>query len=131
MGGNKVGFIGLGNMGLPMATNLRKAGFEVKGYDVGEKQRKSAEEANITVVDSIESAVSDADWIITALPKTEHVEAVLTGPKGIFESAKKGTYICDTSTISPVASKSFNAAAAKLDLVFLDCPCSGGIIGAK
>lgn len=76
-GGKKVGFIGLGNMGLPMASNLNKAGFEVKGYDIGEKQRKSASEANIDVAASIADAVKDADWIITALPKTEHVESVL------------------------------------------------------
>lgn len=82
------------------------------------------------MVDSIESAVVDADWIITALPKTEHVESVLTGPKGIFESAKKGTYICDVSTISPVASAGFHAEAAKKDFVFLDTPMSGGITGA-
>lgn len=77
-GGKKVAFIGLGNMGLPMAGNLQKAGFEVKGYDVGEKQRKSAQEANISLADTIKDAVADADWIITALPKTEHVESVLT-----------------------------------------------------
>jgi 3-hydroxyisobutyrate dehydrogenase len=129
-GGKKVGFIGLGNMGLPMADNLRKAGFEVTGYDVGEKQRKSANEANIIVADSVHDAVKDADWIITALPKTEHVETVLTQPQGIFESAKKGTYICDVSTINPQASIQFNAEAAKRDLVFLDTPMSGGITGA-
>ena len=129
-GGKKVGFIGLGNMGLPMAGNLRKNGFEVTGFDVGEKQRNSASEANIKVVDNIKDAVSDADWIITALPKTEHVEGVLTQEGGIFENAKKGTYICDVSTISPIASVEFNAEAAKQDLVFLDSPMSGGITGA-
>ena len=130
LGGKKVGFIGLGNMGLPMASNLQKAGFEVKGYDVGEKQRKSASEANIYVGSSIKDVVADADWIITALPKTEHVESVLTQDGGIYDSAKKGTYICDVSTISPVASAGFNAEAAKRDLVFLDTPMSGGITGA-
>jgi len=74
--------------------------------------------------------VSDADWIVTCLPKTEHVETVLTQESGIFENAKKGTYICDVSTISPVASAGFNAEAAKRDLVFLDTPMSGGITGA-
>jgi 3-hydroxyisobutyrate dehydrogenase-like beta-hydroxyacid dehydrogenase len=74
--------------------------------------------------------VADADWIITALPKTEHVQSVLTDEGGIFENAKKGTYICDVSTISPVASAELNALAAKHDLVFLDSPMSGGITGA-
>lgn len=75
--GKKVGFLGLGNMGLPMATNLKKAGFDVTGYDVGEKQRQSAAEASLDIATSIEEAVKGADFIITALPKTEHVEAVL------------------------------------------------------
>jgi len=84
LGGKKVAFIGLGNMGLPMAGNLRKNGFEVTGYDVGEKQRKSATEANIVVAESLKDAVANADWIITALPKTEHVQSVLTQDGGIF-----------------------------------------------
>ena len=128
--GKKVGFLGLGNMGLPMANNLKKAGFDVTGYDVGEKQRQSAAEASLTVASSVADAVKDADFIITALPKTEHVESVLKQPQGIFDSARKGAYICDVSTISPVASAEFNAEAAKRDLVFLDTPMSGGITGA-
>lgn len=55
---------------------------------------------------------------------------MLKQPKGVFDSARKGAYICDVSTISPVASAEFNAEAAKLDLVFLDTPMSGGITGA-
>ena len=70
------------------------------------------------------------DFIITALPKTEHVEKALKGEGGIFESARKGTYIFDTSTISPMASAEFNTEAAKRDLIFLDTPMSGGITGA-
>lgn len=67
----------------------------------------------MNVATTIEEAIKGADFIITALPKTEHVEAVLKQPKGVFESAKKGAYICDVSTISPVASAEFNADAAK------------------
>lgn len=129
--GKKVGFIGLGNMGLPMTQNLQKNGFEVKGYDIGEKQRKACQEAGIPLADSIKDAVKDADFIVTALPKTEHVEGVLTMEDGIFDSAQKGAYICDVSTIAPHASKEFNAEAAKRDLVFLDTPMSGGIMGAQ
>ena len=113
-----------------MATNLKKAGFDVTGYDIGEKQRQSATEASLEVATSIEEAVKGADFIITALPKTEHVEEALKKPNGIFDSAKKGAYICDVSTISPVASAEFNTEAAKRDLVFLDTPMSGGITGA-
>ena len=129
-GGNKVGFIGLGNMGLPMSVNLRKNGFDVKGFEIGQIQKKAAAEAGTPVVDSIREAVEDADWIITALPKTEHVLEVLTQKGGIFECAKKGTFILDVSTISPVASAQFNEAAAKIGLVFMDSPMSGGTPGA-
>lgn len=67
---------------------------------------------------------------MTALPKTEHVETVLKQADGIFESAKKGTYILDVSTISPVASAGFYKDAQEHGLTFLDTPMSGGITGA-
>jgi len=107
--GNRVGFIGLGNMGLPMANNLKKNGFQVKGYDIGDKQKQNAIECGISVEASLADTVRDVDWIVTALPKTEHVEEALNGKDGIFEIASKGTYILDTSTISPVASADFHA----------------------
>lgn len=128
--GNRVGFLGLGNMGLPMAVNLKKNGFEVKGYDIGDKQVQSAQEAGITVSASMSDACKEVDFIVTALPKTEHVEKALMGEGGIFEVANKGTCICDTSTISPVASAEFAAEAAKRGFIFLDTPMSGGITGA-
>ena len=127
---NRVAFIGLGNMGLPMTLNLQKAGFQVTGYEVDAERRTLAKNAGVTVADSIKSAVSDADWVVCSLPKTEHVEEVLKGPGGLFETAKRHSYILDTSTISPVASASFNEEAAKHDLVFLDAPVSGGTPGA-
>ena len=68
---------------------------------------------------------------MTSVPATKDVEEVLAGPGGIFENAKKGTYIVDTSTISPIASKEFAAEAKKRDLIFVDSPMSGGITGAQ
>ena len=129
-GGNKVAFIGLGNMGLPMSSNLMKAGFTVTGFDIDASRRKMASEAGIKTTESIKDAVADADWIVTSLPKTEHVESVLFQEGCLFECARKGTYIMDTSTISPPKSASFNAEATKHDLVFLDTPVSGGTPGA-
>ena len=102
-----VGFLGLGNMGLPMARNLQASGFKVKGYDIGEKPQEAAKEAGLTVVNSIAEASSDVDYVVTSLPKTEHVRQVLHQEGGIFESARKGTVICDTSTIAPTASVEF------------------------
>ena len=126
----KVGFLGMGNMGLPMCQNLKKNGFDVHGYDINEATRKSASEAGITAHDNIASTVQGADFVVTCLPKTEHVETVLKQKGGIFENAKKGMMICDVSTISPVASASFYNEAKTHGVTFLDTPMSGGITGA-
>ncbi len=67
---------------------------------------------------------------MTSVPATKDVEEVLKGADGIFHNAKKGTYILDTSTISPIASKEFAAEAKKKDMIFVDTPMSGGITGA-
>lgn len=118
-------------MGLPMALNLKKNGFEVAGYDVNKDAIKVAQEAGITMVDSVAEAAKDKQFIVTSLPMTKHVEETLTKDGGIFKSAAKGTIICDVSTINPHASAKFAAEAQKLDLVFMDTPMSGGIVGAK
>ena len=70
------------------------------------------------------------DYIVTSVPATKDVEEVLKGPEGIFKNAKKGTFILDTSTISPIASKEFAAEAKKKEMIFVDTPMSGGITGA-
>ena len=74
---------------------------------------------------------ADVDYIVTSLPKTEHVKTVMTANDGILASAAKGTLICDVSTISPHASKEFADMAEAKDMVFLDTPMSGGIMGAQ
>jgi len=126
----RVGFIGMGNMGLPMTDNLKKAGFDVVGYDISADVKKAATEKGTKMADSIKEAVTDVDFVITCLPKTEHVETVLKQPDGIFDSAKQGAMICDVSTISPVASAEFHDEAQKRGMTFLDTPMSGGITGA-
>jgi 3-hydroxyisobutyrate dehydrogenase len=128
---HKVGFIGMGNMGLPMCQNLKKNGFEVPGFDISESVKAKAEEAGIKSVDSVKEAVAGADFVVTCLPKTEHVEKVLHMEDGLFASAKKGAYICDVSTISPVASANFYNQAKEQGLTFLDSPMSGGTGGAE
>jgi len=103
--GKSVGFIGLGCMGLPMSKNLKAAGFNVKGYDIMPEARQEATNEGITAVNSIAEAASDVDYVVTALPKTEHVEEALKS--GIFSSARQGTLICDVSTIDPEGAKRF------------------------
>ena len=128
---HKVGFFGLGNMGLPMACNLKKAGFEVTGYDINKDAIKMAQENGITIAETITEAAKDKTFIVTSLPATKHVEDTLMKEGGIFKSAAKGTLICDVSTINPHASIKFAQEAQKFDMVFMDTPMSGGIVGAK
>lgn len=104
---HKVGFIGLGNMGMPMAKNLASAGFQVKGFDLNEKVLEQCQENGVTAAGSLKEVSQDVDFIITSLPKTEHVESVLMADDGVFANASEGTTICDVSTISPLASQEF------------------------
>lgn len=90
-----------------------------------------AKSEGITPKTQISETVADVDFVVTALPRTQDVEKVLNMDGGVFKSASKGTVICDTSTISPIASKEFHAEAKKYDLLFCDTPMSGGIMGAQ
>ena len=127
----KVGFFGLGNMGLPMATNLKKNGFDVTAFDISEQSRQKGTEAGLKTVSTIEEAAKGQDYIVMALPATKHVEETLKKEGGIFEHADKGTMICDVSTINPHASVEFAKEAEKIGLIFADTPMSGGIVGAQ
>ena len=127
----KVTFIGLGNMGGPMASNLLKAGHEVTVFDLS----KAAVEALVTegarTADSARAAADGAECVITMLPAGKHVEAVYLGDEGLLESLPAGTLLIDSSTIAPETSRKVAAAAADKDLVFIDAPVSGGVGGAK
>merc|ERR1711953_308514 len=86
--GKTVGFVGLGCMGNPMAGNLVKNGFTVKGFDVVPEARAAAREAGIPTVETLAECASDVDYVVTALPKTEHVENALKCEGGILESMR-------------------------------------------
>ena len=129
--GKTVGFVGLGCMGNPMAANLVSNGFTVKGYDVVPEARAAASEAGIRTVETLAECASDVDYVVTALPKTEHVEDALMCQGGILENLRSDAYVCDTSTIDPNGAKRFNAEAKKRGLTYIDTPMSGGVTGAK
>ena len=103
----------MGNMGLHMAGNLQKNGFDVKGFDLSESTLKKAEEMGIKPITSLTEVSSDVDFIVASLPKTQDVEYVLKEEGGVFASASPGTCIVDTSTISPLAAKEFSNEAVK------------------
>ncbi|WP_275293553.1 3-hydroxyisobutyrate dehydrogenase [Amycolatopsis sp. La24] len=124
------GFVGLGNMGRPMAENLIKAGHEVRGFDVVAEIRDAAAAAGITIVGSANEAAHGADVLVTMLPKGEHVRAVLLAQDGPFAQLKPGGLVLDCSSIDVVTSRDVHAAATEAGLLVLDAPVSGGVSGA-
>ncbi|MDA0564024.1 2-hydroxy-3-oxopropionate reductase [Streptomonospora sp. S1-112] len=125
-----VGFIGLGIMGLPMATNLVKAGFTVRGHNRGPEKTARFAESGGTAAGSPAEAAAGADVVITMLPDTPDVEAVLLGDDGVFATAAPGTLVIDMSTIRPDTARSLAAEGAERGLRVLDAPVSGGEAGA-
>ncbi|KAM9776602.1 3-hydroxyisobutyrate dehydrogenase a isoform 2-T2 [Syngnathus typhle] len=126
-----VGFIGLGNMGSPMAKNLLKHGYPVIATDVFPESCKELRDLGAQVVDSPAEVAEKADRIFTMLPSSPNVIEVYTGPNGILKKVKKGTLLIDSSTIDPAVSKEMALAAEKMGAVFMDAPVSGGVGAAS
>src|SRR6267143_5220770 len=122
----RIGFIGVGTMGLPMAKNLVKKGFAVTAYDLNPEAVRAAAAAGMTAAASAAEAVAGMDLVITMLPSSPHVEAVYTGDGGVLAAARRGTLCVDMSTIDPAASRRVAGAAAERGLRFMDAPVSGG-----
>ena len=127
----RIGFIGLGNMGLPMAQNLIKAGHQVEGVDVNPASLEKLKSAGGTSVEFVKIAASRADVVITMLPSGKEVRAVYLGPGGIVENANAGTLLIDCSTIDVDSARAVAGEAEKKGLLMLDAPVSGGVGGAS
>src|SRR3954468_15038332 len=123
-----IAFIGLGNMGGPMAANLVKAGHKVTAFDLVEASRKQARSDGAGIADSAAGAVKGAEVVITMLPAGKHVISVWTD---VIPSITKGALIIDCSTIDVESAKAAHALAAKHGLASVDAPVSGGTGGAK
>ena len=126
-----VAFIGLGNMGLPMARNLAKAGHEVRGNDVVDNAKDALEDAGGQFFASIAEAVAGAEVVITMLPAGTHVREVYTGAEGVMTAAKPGTLFIDCSTIDVDTAREVAKAAADKGFAMVDAPVSGGVGGAE
>ncbi len=126
----KVGFIGLGIMGAPMAVNLLKAGHPLWVFTHG-KLRPEITEAGATACASAKSVAQQADIIFTMVPDTPDVEAVLFGEEGVAAGLSKGKTVVDMSSISPIETKQFAKKINALGCDYLDAPVSGGEVGAK
>jgi 2-hydroxy-3-oxopropionate reductase len=125
----KIGFVGLGIMGRPMALNLKAAGHELfipDRHSLTDELRAAA-----TVVGDAAAVAEHAEVVILMVPDTPDVEAALFGAHGVAEGLHRGTLVIDMSSISPVATKGFAERIAKLGCDYLDAPVSGGEAGAK
>src|ERR1700754_3477783 len=127
----RIGFIGLGNMGLPMAQNLIKAGHQVEGVDVNPASVEKLKAAGGTGVETAKIAAARADVVITMLPSGKEVREIYLGVGGIVENANAGTLLIDCSTIDVESARVVSAAAEARGLLMLDAPVSGGVGGAS
>ncbi|RTZ17508.1 3-hydroxyisobutyrate dehydrogenase [Vibrio aquaticus] len=126
-----VAFIGLGNMGAPMAQNLLSAGFKVRVFDLVFELAAQLESLGATRCESINEAVQGADTVITMLPAGQHVKTVYLGPDGILSQETKGKLLIDSSTIDPETTRMVGQKAIEQGAYFTDAPVSGGVAGAK
>ena len=124
---SNLAFIGLGNMGAPMAANLVKAGHKIKGFDLVEGLRTAAAATGVANVGSAREAVAEAEAIITMLPAGKHV---LAAHEDFLGAAPKGALVVDCSTIDVDSAKKAHEAGAAAGVLTLDAPVSGGVGGA-
>jgi 2-hydroxy-3-oxopropionate reductase len=127
----KIGFIGLGIMGRPMAKNLMKAGYELVLHNRSpEKAEELANEGNATASGSPREVAEACDIVITMLPDSPDVEAVVAGEGGVLEGIRDGALLVDMSTISPVVTEELSEKVREKGASMLDAPVSGGDVGA-
>jgi 2-hydroxy-3-oxopropionate reductase len=122
----KIGFVGLGIMGRPMALNLLKAGHALQVFDVVPERMTALVQAGATAAASAREAAADCEMVITMLPNSPEVRAAVCGADGVLEGAAPGTLLVDMSSIAPLASREIAAQAAARGVVMLDAPVSGG-----
>src|SRR5664279_565332 len=127
----RIAFCAIGNMGLPMAQNLLKAGHQVEGVDVNAAAVAKLKAAGGVGVETAKTAAARADVVITMLPAGQQVREVYLGSSGIVENANAGTLLVDCSTIDVETARAVASAAEKKGLLMLDAPVSGGVGGAS
>lgn len=129
----KIAFIGLGNMGGPMAMNLKKSGHEVKAFDLSAEACKKYAAEGLGIASSAADSVAGAEVVISMLPASAHVEGLFlggAGKPGLLESIAAGTLVIDSSTIAAATSRKVAEAAAAKGIAMIDAPVSGGTGGA-
>ena len=122
----KIGFIGLGIMGKPMSKNLLKAGYNLVVMDINQAAVEEVVAAGAEKADSPKAVAEQSDVVITMLPNSPHVKAVVLGENGVIEGASSGMTVIDMSSIAPLASREIGEALAEKGVELLDAPVSGG-----
>ncbi|PPU31730.1 3-hydroxyisobutyrate dehydrogenase [Xanthomonas sp. CFBP 7912] len=128
---SKIAFIGLGNMGGPMAANLIKAGHQLRVFDLLQGALDAASAAGAHVAASAHDTLAEAEVVISMLPASRHVEGLYLGEGGILAQIPAGALVIDCSTIAPVSARKLADAARARGLAMLDAPVSGGTAGAS
>jgi 3-hydroxyisobutyrate dehydrogenase len=123
----RVGVIGLGNMGLPMANSIARAGFPVTGFDLSPARRSALPGATASVPDLL----ANVDIAVLSLPSSKEVEAVMRGPDGILAHGRKGLIVVDTTTADPRSTRALHPESAAKGIALVDAPVSGGVKGAE
>ena len=127
----RVGFIGLGNMGQPMAANILRAGHELTIHDTRRRTGRDLEAAGAAWVDNAKAVSVRSDVVLSSLPDGEAVEDVALGDEGVFAGLAGGATYVDTSTVAPAVMRGISALGAERGFRVLDAPVSGGIFGAR
>jgi 3-hydroxyisobutyrate dehydrogenase len=127
----KIGFIGLGHMGAPMARNLLKAGHSLVVFDVVPRNVEALSSLGASAAASAKDAAAQGEWVITMLPSSPHVKSVYLGADGVLAGVAPGTTLIDSSTIDPHTAREVAAAAEKHGNPMADAPVSGGTGGAE
>ena len=127
----EVTFIGLGNMGLPMAMNLLKSGHSVTGFDLAENQVKILTDAGGKSTNDINQAIQTSDVVVTMLPSGKIVKSIYLGDKGIIKNAPENLLLIDSSTIDVETAREVSLEAINKNLRIVDAPVSGGVGGAQ
>jgi 3-hydroxyisobutyrate dehydrogenase len=126
----RIGFIGLGNMGLPMLGNLLKAGHAVAAFDLSTAAVDAAQAAGAHAATDAAAVVAGAEAVVTVLPAGPQVRALMLGPDGLLAAAAPGTLFIDCSTIDVESARAVHAAARDAGMACVDAPMSGGVAGA-
>lgn len=129
--GTKVGFIGLGAMGLPMASNLQRKGFELTAYDIDAAKVEALAALGAKPASSVAEACRDAEIVVTMLPATPHVEAVVLGADGVLANIRPDAVLMDMSTIDANGTDRIARACAEKNIGFADCPVGRLVMHAE